>query len=141
MWCKQRGLVKSDNAYSQQISTKYHTPLWRNLYLNFKDIFKQQNLQTKCEIESELEDTKNIILKEQKLKRDRRIKFYSQISIGVHTKNIKAMLFTLVYFALFVCIVLLQLQLSQRYNQTNLKESLEYETVDPNQNTSNSMRK
>ena len=70
-----------------------------------------------------------IILKEQTIKRRKRISLYSQPSVKIHTKTMKSMFWVILYFALFIWIVLLQLQLSKRYDQTSLKVSLESESI------------
>ena len=84
---------------------------------------------------------KNTILKEQILRREKRARLYSKASLKTHTKTIKAMFFVLAYFGLFIIIVLLQLQLSQRYNQTSLQESLEYQSIDFNPPSDSSRRR
>ena len=140
LWCRRRTLVESNNRLNQNIPDNHHIPLWRTFHLNFKDLIKKPELQTKCEIEKELNEMKNVILKEQIINRERRIKLYSQAGVKVHTKTMKAMFLVLFYFALFIWIVLLQLQLSQRYDQTSLKVSLESESISLTPNANNIRR-
>ena len=64
----------------------------------------------------------------------KRLILYSHKSIYIHTKTIKAMLFTLSYIVLFILIVLLQSNLTQRYDQISVKTAIENKIMYPPQN-------
>ena len=72
---------------------------------------------------------KKTIKREKLQNREKRIKYYSQTNLKSHTKTIKAMFLVLFYISLFIWIVLLQLQLTARYNQTSVKEAIENELL------------
>ena len=58
LWCRRRTLVESNSRKTRNISDNNNAPLWISLYLNFKDLIKKPELQSKCEIEKELNDMK-----------------------------------------------------------------------------------
>ena len=99
------------------------------MWLNFKDLFKKQKLQTKWEIDKELDDMKRTILQERNIVKMKRIELYSHKWIKTHTKTIKHMIVHISYTLLFIWVALMQLQLKQRYSQTNLKMNIENQSI------------
>ena len=68
---------------------------------------------------------KNTILNERKKQKEKRINLYSESGIKIHRKTIKYMLIHLAYTSLFIWVVIMQFQLSKRYDQTSLKVAIE----------------
>ena len=129
LFWKKRSIVETEDQLGNSSNKNYIVSLPLAMWLNFKDLFKKQKLQTKWEIDKELDDMKRTILQERNIVKMKRIELYSHKWIKTHTKTIKHMIVHISYTLLFIWVALMQLQLKQRYSQTNLKMNIENQSI------------